>query len=109
MEVEAEVDEVEAEAEVEHRRGWRVLITLQCVDVVWGRFWQQTEEATPRNKVEGRVFGSDFPTCIDLILEKIKSKNFKKGVDSRLWAVNDAVERWIYSGGLDDAVIEKRK
>jgi hypothetical protein len=58
--------------------------------------------ATPRNTVEGRVNGNGFLKCINLILKKIKTKNFRKraeGVDSQMRAVMDAVELWIYKEG----------
>ena len=49
------------------------------------------KEATPRNTMEGRVDGDGFPKCIDLILKKIKTKDFRKRVEG---AAKDAIERW---------------
>jgi hypothetical protein len=54
---------------------------------------------TPRNEVEWLMYGRGFPKCINLILKKIKSKDFKKG------AVGEGDERTIYTGGTNDVVI----
>ena len=65
----------------------RVLLMLWRVEVIWGQFKRQTEVATSRNKVEGRMYEDDFPKCRDLIFFKIKSKNSEngaKGADLRM-------------------------
>jgi hypothetical protein len=60
--------------------------------------------------VEEHVDGDDFPKCLDLILKKIKTKNFRKraeGAYSQMSAIVEAIERWIYKKRVVNAVIEQ--
>jgi hypothetical protein len=96
--------------EVEHRKGRhvdctclqgrsthkRVLLMLQCVDIIWGWFKRQTKATTPKNNVEGHMYRDDFLKCMDLILKKsnlkfqrMKQREQIRGCEPSLKPVND--------------------